>query len=330
MSAIAVRVEPGRSGPGFIISVAQRAITVAVILVPLVGVALAGLEAWRHGLSPITLMVAVLFYAIAGHGVTVGFHRYLTHGSFTAARPLRIALAVAGSLAIEGGPIGWVAVHRRHHQFSDGPGDPHSPYRYGTGLGAQLRGLGYAHLGWMFARTQSDPQRYAPDLLADPDIVAVDRLFPVIAAASVFAPFAIGWALTGRVGGGLGLLLWAGLARIALLHHITWSVNSICHLFGRRPYRTRGSDRARNFWPLAVISMGESWHNLHHADPTCARHGVDRFQLDSSARLVRWLELAGWASNVHWPQRARLTARRCPAAPAPNAPAAPIREGAAA
>ena len=277
---------------------------------PLAGLIVAVGSAWGRGLSVADACVAVLFYAVAGHGITVGYHRYLTHGAFKATRPLRIALAVAGALAVEGGPIGWVALHRRHHRFSDAEGDPHSPYRFGTSAGAQLRGLMYAHVGWLFTGPAAQPREYAPDLLADRDIRRIDRLFPLVAAASVLTPFFLGWLLTGRLHGALEMLLWAGLVRITVLHHVTWSVNSVCHLIGRRPFRTRGGDRARNFWPLAVISMGESWHNLHHADPTCARHGVDRFQLDSSARLIRWLELTGAVSDVRWPDPARLRGRR--------------------
>jgi stearoyl-CoA desaturase (delta-9 desaturase) len=288
-------------------------VTGLLVVGPLCGLVWAVIEAWGHGLSVTNLLVAGAFYLVAGHGVTVGFHRYLTHGGFTAKRPVRIGLAVAGSLAVEGGPISWVALHRRHHQFSDAEGDPHSPYRFGTSPLAQLRGLVYAHVGWLFTGPAAQPEAYAPDLLADRDIRRVDQLFPLLAAVSVLTPFLLGWLVTGTLGGALSMLLWAGLVRIAVLHHVTWSVNSVCHLVGRRPFRTRGTDRARNFWPLALVSMGESWHNLHHADPTCARHGVDRFQIDSSARLIRFLELAGMVTDVRWPNRDRLSARRQPA-----------------
>jgi stearoyl-CoA desaturase (delta-9 desaturase) len=289
-------------------------ITGVLVIAPLAAVVAVGIRAGGHGVPLLDLWVALAFYAVAGHGATIGFHRYLTHRAFKAKRPLRIALAVAGCLAVEGGPISWVALHRRHHRFSDAEGDPHSPYRFGTTPFAQLKGLIYAHVGWLFTGPSAQPEVYAPDLLADRDIRIVDRLFPFVAISSVLAPFFLGWLITGRLSGALGMLLWAGLVRIAVLHHVTWSVNSICHVLGERPFRTRSEDRARNFWPLAIISMGESWHNLHHADPTCARHGVDRFQLDSSARLIRWFEAAGWATEVRWPQPDRLSARRRSAA----------------
>ncbi len=287
-----------------------QAVTGLIVVGPLGGLVWAVATAWGRGLSLMNLLVACAFYVVAGHGITVGYHRYLTHGGFKALRPVRIGLAAAGCLAVEGGPIGWVALHRRHHQFSDAEGDPHSPYRFGTSPLAQLRGLVYSHVGWLFSGPAAQPEIYAPDLLADRDIQRINRLFPLIAAISVLAPFLLGWLITGTLAGALSMLLWAGLVRIAVLHHVTWSVNSICHLVGRRPFRTHGRDRARNFWPLAIISMGESWHNLHHADPTCARHGVDRFQFDSSARLIRWLELAAFASDVRWPDQDRINSRR--------------------
>jgi stearoyl-CoA desaturase (delta-9 desaturase) len=288
----------------------QQAITLALIGVPLAALVVGASELWGHGLSALDITLGVAFYFVAGHGVTVGYHRYLTHRSFTAARPLRLVLAIAGALAVEGGPIGWVSAHRKHHRFSDGPGDPHSPYRYGVGPLAQIRGLAHAHVGWLLTAPPVAAAVYAPDLVADRAIRRIDRLFPLLAAASLAAPFGIGWAVTGRLSAGISALLWAGLVRVALLHHVTWSVNSVCHMVGARPFRTRAKDRATNVWPLAILSMGESWHNLHHADPTCARHGVDRMQLDSSARLIRWFELAGWARDVRWPDRDRLARRR--------------------
>jgi stearoyl-CoA desaturase (Delta-9 desaturase) len=263
---------------------------------------------WGHGLSWLDLTLAVVFYAVSGHGITVGFHRYLTHGSFKANRALRTALAAAGSLAIEGPPIRWVADHRRHHAFSDAEGDPHSPWRYGTSFRALTKGVWYAHIGWLFDVEQTDQKRFCPDLLADRDVVRVNRLFPAMVAISMLLPAVLGGLLTWSITGAVTAFFWASLVRVALLHHVTWSINSICHTWGKRPFIT--SDRAVNVSWLAVLSMGESWHNLHHADPTCARHGVDKGQLDSSARLIRWFEKAGWAHDVRWPKKARLDARR--------------------
>jgi stearoyl-CoA desaturase (delta-9 desaturase) len=271
---------------------------------PFLGVAAAVLCAAMHtdvGVGWINALLFLVFFVVTGHGVTVGFHRYLTHRSFAARRPLRIGLAVAGTMALQGSPIFWVADHRKHHAFSDRDGDPHSPWRFGTSPWAVARGLWWAHLGWLFDRNKIDTRRYAPDLLADPGIVRVDRPFPVLTVASVLLPALLGWLLTGLTWhGAWTALLWAGLARVFLLHHVTFSINSICHVIGTRPFSTR--DRSTNFWPLAVLSFGESWHNFHHARPTSARHGVERGQIDSSARLIALFEKAGWCRDVRWPQ----------------------------
>ncbi|MGH1551228.1 acyl-CoA desaturase [Streptomyces sp. L7] len=285
-------------------------ITAAIVVLPFVGLGLAGWLLWGRLIHPVGIVLAVVLYTITGLGVTVGFHRRLTHGSYRADRPLRIALAVAGSMSFQGDVIGRVATHRRHHAFTDRPGDPHSPYRYGTHLWGQLHGLLDAHVGWLFRNEQTPPERYAPDLLADPDIRAVSRAFPWLCLLTLALPSGLGWAIGGSWLYGVTGLLWAGLVRVALLHHVTWSVNSLCHMIGDRPFRTRRHDRATNLWPLALLSFGESWHTLHHADPTSARHGVDRGQIDPSAAVIRLFERAGWVHDVHRPTPDRITARR--------------------
>jgi stearoyl-CoA desaturase (delta-9 desaturase) len=233
-----------------------------------------------------------------------------THGGFKAKRWMRVTLAVAGSLAVEGPVIQWVADHRRHHAFADREGDPHSPWRFGASIAGLAKGLLFAHCGWLFSRQASNRDRFAPDLEADPDIVRVDRLFPVLTVASLVAPAVVGGLVTMSWPGAATAFFWGSLVRIALLHHVTWSINSICHVYGDRPFATRGGDRAANFWPLALLSMGESWHNSHHADPTCARHGVLRGQLDPSARLIWLFEKAGWLEDVRWPVLSRFQAKR--------------------
>ncbi|MFI0422823.1 acyl-CoA desaturase [Spongiactinospora sp. 9N601] len=280
------------------------------VLVPFAALAAAIPVAWGWGLSWVDAVIAAGAYVVTGLGVTVGFHRYLTHGAFKAPRWLRIGLAVAGSLAIQGPVIQWVADHRRHHAFADRDGDPHSPWRYGRSVRGLAKGLLFAHTGWMFGRERTNRERFAKDLLNDPGIRRVDRLFGPLAAASLLLPPTIGLLATGTWRGALTAFFWGALVRIALLHHITWSINSVCHVFGERPLKTHAGDRAANFWPLAILSLGESWHNGHHADPTCARHGVLPGQIDISARLIRWLERLGWAHDVRWPTPARLAARR--------------------
>ncbi|MFF8367739.1 acyl-CoA desaturase [Streptomyces lydicus] len=285
-------------------------ITGIIVVAPFVGLAVAIPLLWGSVVHLTDLVLLAVFYVISGLGVTIGFHRGLTHGSYTAAPALRIALAVAGSLSFQGDVIDWVATHRRHHAFTDRPGDPHSPYRYGTSLHGQLRGMIHSHIGWLFGDDPTSHQHYAPDLLADRGIRAVDRAFPALCLVTLGLPCALGWALGGTWVTALTALLWAGFIRIALLHHVTWSVNSLCHVIGERPFRTRRHDRATNLWPLALLSFGESWHNMHHADPTCARHGVDRGQVDVSAAVIRLFERLGWVWNVRWPDPDRLAARR--------------------
>ncbi|MHC5264278.1 acyl-CoA desaturase [Streptomyces sp. UC4497] len=285
-------------------------VTAAIVVLPFVALGAAGWLLWGRLIHPTDIILGAALYVLTGLGVTVGFHRGLTHGSYRAARPVRVALAVAGSMSFQGDVVGWVATHRRLHAFTDRPGDPHSPYRYGTHLRGQLRGLLHAHIGWLFRNDPTEPERYAPDLLADRDIRRVSRAFPVLCLLTLALPFGLGWAIGGSWLHAVTALLWAGLVRIALLHHVTWSVNSLCHMIGERPFRTRRHDRATNLWPLALLSFGESWHNLHHADPTSARHGVERGQLDPSAAVIRILERLGLAHDVRWPTPDRVAARR--------------------
>jgi stearoyl-CoA desaturase (delta-9 desaturase) len=289
-----VACSPGATG-------ARVLVTVALVMGPFTGLVLAGWMLWGREFSVTDLVLAVVLYVVTGLGVTIGFHRGLTHGSFRTRRPLLLALVLAGSMAYEGGVIDWVATHRRHHAFTDRPGDPHSPYRYGTSLGAQLKGLAYAHVGWLLTNDPTPSERYAPDLLRDPMLVRVQKAFPALCVASLVLPFLAGLTITGSLGGGVTAFVWAGLARVALLQHVTWSVNSLCHLVGERPFATRRYDRATNLWPLAVVSFGESWHNGHHADPSCARHGRGKRQVDPSAAVISTFERLGWVFDVHWP-----------------------------
>ncbi len=285
-----------------------RVVVGAFVAVPLLATIGAMVVLWGTGISLTDVLILAVGYCLTITGVTVGMHRYFTHGAFKARRWLRITLAVLGSLAIEGSVVTWVADHRRHHAFSDKEGDPHSPWRYGTTVRALVKGLAYAHIGWMFHDERTSKARFAPDLLADQDLARVDRLFPWLVVASFGLPGVVGGLATWSWMGALTGLLWGGLVRVFLLHHMTWSVNSICHVVGERPFKSR--DKAANFWPLAIPSFGESWHNSHHADPTCARHGVLKGQIDISARIIWALEKAGWASDVRWPTPDRLAARR--------------------
>jgi stearoyl-CoA desaturase (delta-9 desaturase) len=264
---------------------------------------------WNHGLLVWQdLLVLAIFYMVIGSGVTIGFHRLLTHRSFKCSRVLRAAFAALGSAAAEGPVIDWVATHRKHHTFSDLDGDPHSPHGHGSGWMGALRGLAHAHIGWVFSDMEvADEQRYAKDLLADPLIRFVDRTFVLWVIAGLALAFGLGVALTGNITGGLTALLWGGAARIFLMHHATFSINSLCHFFGRKDYDT--GDESRNLAWLALPTWGEAWHNNHHAFPTSYRHGLRRWQLDPSAAVIRTLELVGLAWDVVRVDPARLERR---------------------
>lgn len=281
-----------------------------IVVLPLLGLVAICTTVIGHGVSATNLSLLVGGYLITGMGITAGFHRLFTHRSFTAKPALRAALAVAGSMSFEGGVLSWIAAHRRHHAFTDAPGDPHSPYEYGTGSWQQVRGAVHAHVGWLFRADSTSVERYAPDLAADRMMVIIDRAFPLLCIVSLAIPTLIGWAVTGTAMGALTALLWGGLIRVFLLHHVTWGVNSLCHLVGTRPFKTRRADRSTNLWPLALLSFGDSWHNLHHADPSCARHGVDRHQIDIAAGFIRLCEKSGLATKVQWPTPRRLAAHR--------------------
>jgi stearoyl-CoA desaturase (Delta-9 desaturase) len=306
-----VRTQPRTSRPDFADepnSGFQRFMVGLFVTVPLLAVVAAIPLLWGWGLDWHAVVIALVFYWVSGLGVTVGYHRYFTHGSFKATTGLRVALAIAGSLAIEGPVITWVSDHRRHHKFSDKEGDPHSPWRYGDDLKALTKGLVYAHVGWLFDPNKTSQEKFSPDLLADQRIRRVDRWFPALVGVSLLLPALIGglWGLSWQ--GAVTAFFWASLVRIALLHHVTWSINSICHTFGSEEFEVR--DKSRNVAWLAILSFGESWHNLHHADPTCARHGALKGQLDPSARAIWAMEKLGWAYDVRWPDEDRLSAKR--------------------
>jgi stearoyl-CoA desaturase (Delta-9 desaturase) len=304
-----------RSGPrpdthGKRKTVAQRLLVGIFVVGPTLALAGAVPLAWGWALGWHDLLIGLVFYMVTGLGVTVGYHRLFTHASFKAKAGLRVALGIAGSMSLEGSVLTWVATHRRHHKYSDREGDPHSPWRYGDDWAALAKGLAYAHMLWMFEPDFTSQEKFCPDLLADKNLRRVDAAFPLLVAASLLLPALIGglWGMSWH--GALTAFVWAGLVRIGLLNHVTWSINSICHTFGVQEFSAR--DKSRNVNWLAVLSFGESWHNLHHADPTCARHGVLKGQVDASARVIWWLERLGWAYDVRWPDKTRLAARRIP------------------
>jgi stearoyl-CoA desaturase (delta-9 desaturase) len=275
----------------------QRRSVLIITLVPFIGFILAIAALWGRGLSLVDGVIALAFYAFTGLGVTIGYHRLFTHQSFEAKRPLKIVLAIAGSMSLQGSLIDWVAAHRRHHAFSDQEGDPHSPHLdEGEGISGVVKGLWHAHVGWLVSPERTDNERWAPDMLKDPDLVKIHRNFPLITLVTFLLPGLIGLAVTRSVWGGVTAFLWGSLARIFFLHHVTWSINSVCHFYGKRPFRSR--DFSTNNWVLSILSFGESWHNNHHAFPSSAIHGIGRGQIDLSARLIKIFEKLNWASSV--------------------------------
>jgi stearoyl-CoA desaturase (Delta-9 desaturase) len=276
----------------------DRFASAVVTAVPPALLVLAIVFGWGSLLHWEDLVVFTVTYLLFGFGVTVGFHRLLTHGSFKTHRWVRLTAAALGSAAVEGPVIEWVATHRKHHRFSDEEGDPHSPHvGRGSGFRGALSGLFYAHIGWVFRDAEvADENRYAKDLMADPLMRFVDSAFLLWVLVGLAFPFALGWALTGTVVGGLTGMLWGGAVRIFVLHHVTFSVNSLCHFFGRQPYPT--GDESRNLAWLALPTMGESWHNNHHAFPTSASHGLRRWEVDGSGAVIWALEKLGLAWDV--------------------------------
>jgi stearoyl-CoA desaturase (Delta-9 desaturase) len=276
----------------------DRIITGVVTIVPFLALVAVCWQLWADLLHWSDVAVFGIMYVLTGLGITVGFHRYLTHRSFKTSRPLRAVFAVLGSAAIEGPVISWVADHRKHHRFSDREGDPHSPHvGHGSGWTGALSGLVHAHLGWLFIHTERGARRrYAPDLLKDPIVRFVDRTFVLWALGGFALSFLLGWAIGGTLLAALTGMLWGGGVRMLVVHHVTYSINSLCHFFGRRRFTT--SDHSRNLLWLAIPSFGESWHNNHHAFPTSAFHGLRRWEIDPSALVIRVLEGAGLVWDV--------------------------------
>jgi stearoyl-CoA desaturase (delta-9 desaturase) len=295
----------------FVDRLASAVITGLPPILLAVGIALGWGGAWVSWQDIVNLMVS---YVVIGSGITVGFHRLLTHRSFKTSRLLRAGFAALGSAAAEGPVIDWVATHRKHHRSSDVEGDPHSPHvGHGSGWRGALAGFFHAHIGWVFSDMEvADEQIYAKDLLADPWIKVVDRTFVLWVVLGLAFSFGLGVALTGTVTGGLLGLLWGGAARIFFLHHSTFSINSVCHFFGRRDFATR--DESRNVPWLAIPTWGEAWHNNHHAFPTSYRHGLRRWQVDPSAGMIRLLEMLGLAWDVVRVDPERIAKRAAPSA----------------
>ncbi len=255
-----------------------------LVVVPPIIIGVAAYMTWNWLVDWQDILLMAVLYTPISLGVTIGYHRYLTHGSFKTNRVIKYILVILGTMSWQGGAIGWAANHRLHHAYSDQEGDIHSPRLSGN----LLRGFFHAQMGWLLGNQRADPQRWARDLLKDPDIVFIHRTTVFWCGLSLIVPFLIG---------GWSGLLWGGFIRIFLVHHVTWSVNSVCHIYGSRPFNTK--DRSTNHWLVGLLGFGEGGHNTHHASPRSARHGLYWWHFDSSWVVIRVLEKLGLAYNVY-------------------------------
>ncbi len=293
----------------------RRIATIVAVCGPLLGLVAAVILLWGWGVGWTELAILFVGYVLTGFGVTVGFHRLFTHKSFDCGPVVTTTLGVLGSMAVQGPIVPWVENHRRHHQHSDREGDLHSPHHnFGGGrhVGERMvnwaRGVWHSHVGWMLLADPEGMDRYAPDLRSNKLICAISKLFPLWIVLGLLIPAAVAFAITGAWQSAILGFLWGGLVRIFLVHHVTWSVNSVCHIWGSQTYRSH--DESRNNPIFGVLAFGEGWHNNHHAFPASARHGLAWWQFDSAYLVIRSLELVGLAWNVRIPAPERLEAKR--------------------
>jgi stearoyl-CoA desaturase (Delta-9 desaturase) len=276
---------------------AVRIANISVVVIPFVAFVVALATLWNDLVGPRDLAIGFVMYALTLLGVTIGFHRYLTHRAFQTSKPVEYLLAIIGSMAIEGPVVNWVADHRKHHAHTDQEGDPHSPHGFGPGLRGTLKGLWHAHVGWLWEdHGIAERRRYARDLVEDRGMRIINLSFGPLAALSLAIPFFAGWAIGGSLRDGLTAFLWGGLVRVFFLHHVTWSINSICHFFGRRRFVT--TDQSTNVFWLALPSFGEAWHHNHHAFPRSAFHGLRWYQVDLAGWVILAMEKLGLVWNV--------------------------------
>jgi stearoyl-CoA desaturase (delta-9 desaturase) len=275
----------------------QRNITLAAVFLPFAGFVAAILLFWNEAVSATDLAIFAAMYLPTAFGITVGYHRLFTHRAFEAKPSVRYTLAVLGSMAVQGSIIDWVADHRKHHAFTDQEGDPHSPHGHGEGLRGAFSGLWYAHMGWLIdTQGQATKRRFAPDLLEDPIMRRINNAFLPLVGLTLAIPAGLGLLLTGTLAGAVTGLLWGGLVRVFFVHHVTWSINSVCHFFGERRFAV--DDHSTNVAWLSLLSMGESWHHNHHTFPRSAFHGLKRWEIDPTGWVIRMMRRVRLAWNV--------------------------------
>jgi stearoyl-CoA desaturase (delta-9 desaturase) len=276
----------------------EKVVNLGAVVVPFAATLVAIVFLWNSWVSAADLVIAAAMYLLTAIGITVGFHRLLTHRSFQTYKPLEYLFAILGSMAVQGPAISWVADHRKHHAHTDEEGDPHSPHvSPDGGVQGVFSGLWHAHTGWlMSSQGRADWKKYAPDLYEDPGMRMISRQFPLLVLASLAIPALAGYLVSGTLAGALTGLLWGGFVRIFFVHHVTWSVNSVCHFLGTRRFNT--DDHSTNVFWLALPSLGESWHHNHHAFPRSAVHGLKRWEPDPSGLIITGMEKLGLARNV--------------------------------
>lgn len=304
-SAIAENSTPQ---PDNLIPPLSRAIDLTAMFVPFVVFVVGVVLLWDRAINWMQVGLMIGMYFFTGFGVTVGFHRLFTHRAFEAGPKVRIVLAVLGSMSVQGPLLWWVAMHRRHHHHSDAPGDPHSPHLQGGGFRGLLAGAWHSHFGWLYKPDAPGATRYVPDLLKERSLVIISKLYPLWAALSLLVPAVLGGMITRSMAGTLWGFVWGGVVRIFLVHHITWSVNSACHIWGSQPFRS--NDHSRNNAIVGLLALGEGWHNNHHAFPTSARHGLRWWEVDASYWLIRCMAAVGLARRVRVPGERVMDARR--------------------
>lgn len=278
------------------ISLAARLGTLTVIIVPFLSLIVAIIHCWGWGVGWSELSLMIGMYVLTVFGITIGFHRLFTHRSFETNSAIQCILAIFGSMAIQGSLFQWVAFHRRHHHYSDTTEDPHSPLFGGSGILGVLKGFWHAHIGWFFVPNPPDLQRYIKDLRRSKLLSTVSNLFPLWIVLGLLIPTALGGIITHSWKGALLALIWGGGVRIFLVHHVTWSINSVCHLWGTKPFRSK--DDSRNNFLFGILGLGEGWHNNHHAFPNSARHGLRWWEIDLSYEVIRLLAWLGLARNI--------------------------------
>ena len=285
-----------------------KVVNFAAVIVPFVGFIVAMVLLWGIAFAWVYLAILAGMYLVTAVGVTVGYHRLFTHRSFKTSRPVTAILVALGSMAVEGPVLQWVAAHRRHHQHSDEEDDPHSPHGHGGGLRQAFAGMWHSHVGWMLRAPLPGMARYVGDLRKDKLVRKMSRQFPLWVLVGLLIPAVLGGVLTMSWTGVLLGFLWGGLVRIFLVHHMTWSINSVCHIWGTQPFDTH--DHSKNNAIMGVMSLGEGWHNNHHAFPTSARHGLRWWELDASYMVIWVMEKVGLATDVRTPTRERIMAKR--------------------